>query len=123
MSGPGWNSQFQQVTAHDDGKRSATVHCQLLCPSQQPLAGGKSIKRFRWTACVVGPRDTHQSVDAVDLFGQSSNRTVRSVGVMQRTGAEMAAHKRDHLIDEVMLVRQSFEKTSRRGLSFRFMSA
>ena len=42
---------------------------------------------------------------------------------MQRTRAEVAAHKRYHLIDEMVLIRQPFKKTSRRGLSFRFVAA
>src|SRR6267143_2430220 len=42
---------------------------------------------------------------------------------MQRAGAEMAEHKRNHLVDKVVLVRQSFEKASRRCLSFRFVAA
>ena len=42
---------------------------------------------------------------------------------MQRAGAEVAEHKRNHLVDEIVLVRQSFEEASRRSLSFRFMAA
>ena len=42
---------------------------------------------------------------------------------MQCTGAEVAEHKRNHLIDEIVLARQSFEEASRRGLSFGFVAA
>jgi hypothetical protein len=42
---------------------------------------------------------------------------------MQCAGAEVAEHKRNHLVDEIVLVRQSFEEASRRGLSFRFVAA
>ena len=42
---------------------------------------------------------------------------------MQCAGAEVAEHKRNHLVDEIVLVRQSFEKASCRGLSFRFVAA
>lgn len=38
-------------------------------------------------------------------------------------GAEVAEHKRNDLIDEIVLVRQLFEKASRRGLAFRFVAA
>ena len=42
---------------------------------------------------------------------------------MQCAGAEVAEHKRHHLVNEIVLVRQSFEEASRRGLSFRFVAA
>ena len=42
---------------------------------------------------------------------------------MQRAGAEVAEHKRNHLVDEIVLVRQSFEEASCRSLSFRFVAA
>src|SRR5512138_2811873 len=42
---------------------------------------------------------------------------------MQCTGAEVTAHKRQHLIDELVLTCQSFEEPSGRGLSFRFVTA
>ena len=42
---------------------------------------------------------------------------------MQRTEAEVAEHMRNHLVDEIVLVRQSFEETSRRGLSLQFVAA
>ena len=41
---------------------------------------------------------------------------------MQCAGAEMAEHKRNHFVDKIVLVRQSFEEASRRGLSFRFVA-
>ena len=42
---------------------------------------------------------------------------------MQCAWAEVAAHKRYHLIDDIVLVRQSFEEASCRSLSFRFVAA
>ena len=42
---------------------------------------------------------------------------------MERAGTEVAEHKRNHPVDEIVLVRQPFEEASRRGLSFRFVAA
>ena len=42
---------------------------------------------------------------------------------MQCTGAKVTAHKRQHLVDEIVLVCQSFEKASGRGLSCWFVAA
>ena len=115
--------QFQQVTAHDNGRRRLTVHFQLACSGQQPLTGRKSIKLFRWPACMIGPRHTHQSVDALDLPCQSADCAVRSVGVMEGTRTEMAQYQRDHLIDQAVLVGQSLKKTLCGACPFRFMSS
>ena len=110
------------MTAHDNGKGGTAVHCQLLGSRQQPVAGGKSIKLFRWTACVIGPRYAHQSIDAVDLLCQPTDCAVRSLGLMEGPRTKMATHQRDHFINEVLLIGQSFKKTSCRACPFRFMS-
>lgn len=117
------DTQFEQMTAQDKRGGSLVHNFESARTLQQPGPGRKSVKGFGWAACVIGPRDAHKPVDSCDLPGQSPNRTVRGVRVMQRTGAEVAAHKRYHFIDEMVLVRQPFEKASRRGLSFRFVAA
>jgi hypothetical protein len=90
---------------------------------QEPLTGRKSVKEFWRAARVIGPRNAHEPVDALYLPGQSSHCAVWGIRVMQCAGAKVADHKTRDGVDEVVLVRQSFEETSRRGLSFRFVAA
>jgi len=41
---------------------------------------------------------------------------------MQRAETEVTEHMRNHLVDEIVLVRYPFEETSRRGLSLQFVA-
>lgn len=111
------------MPAHHEGERDLPIYGQCSGVGQEPVSGREPIERFRWTACMIGPSDTDQTIDASDLSRETSNRTVRCLNIKECTGTEVALYKGDDVIHHVWLVGQSLEKGFRRPDSFRFMSS
>src|SRR6185436_825257 len=111
------------MTTHHKRSGGPGFHLKLTCALQQPVTGRKSIKEFWRTARMIGSCNADEPVDPLYLPGQSSHCAVRGICVMQGTGAEMAEHKGNHLVDQIALIRQSFQEASRRRLSLRFVTA
>ena len=111
------------MPAHHEGQRDLPIYGQRCGACQEPVSGRESIERFRWTACMIGPSDTDQTIDASDLSRETSDCTVRGPNIKECAGTEVALYKGDDVIHHVWLVGQSFEKGFRRPDSFRFMSS
>ena len=70
------DSQFHQMATHDERGGGLIFNFQSTRALQQPGAGRKSVKGFWRAARVIGPRDTHQTVDPFYLPSQSANCAV-----------------------------------------------
>ena len=96
------------MSAHHEGERDLPIHCQRGGTGQEPVSGGESIERLRWTACMIGPSDTDQTIDASDLSSETPDRTVRRLNIEECTGTEVALYEGDDVINHILLVGQSF---------------
>jgi hypothetical protein len=68
--------QLQQMATHDERGGGLVFNFQSKRALKQPGSCRKSVKGFWREARVIGPRDSHQSVDPFYLPSQSANRAV-----------------------------------------------
>lgn len=81
------------MSAHHERERDLPIHCQRGGTGQEPVSGREPIKQLRWTACMIGPSNTDQTIDTSNLSGETPDRTVRGLDIEECTGTEVTLYE------------------------------